>query len=83
MIDTFLGSFSFMSMGVTIVIIVATYLAYKRILRPYREYLYYKRLLQDEYKLFVHPYSLIGLGNFMIYKEGLKKHGDSHYTLQR
>ena len=47
MIHTIVEDLSFVSLAVTIVIIVATYLVYNRILRPYREYLYYKRLLQD------------------------------------
>jgi len=55
------------------------YLVYERIVRPYQIYKFYKKILTDNYKTEVNPFTITGLGYAKTRQKELEKYGDTHH----
>ena len=59
------------------------FLIFKGIIRPYKKFCFYRKILTTSYKTLVHPYRILGLGIFGKQREYYLKYGDSLYMVKR
>lgn len=73
------------TVGITTAVIAVALIVfiYLKVLKPYREFCFYKKIISSSYKTLVHPFSAFGIGTFGTMKRDYLKHGDSQYTLKR
>jgi hypothetical protein len=55
---------------------------YTKVVRPYQQFRFYRKILTASYKTLVHPFDVIGFGTFGRSRKDLLNHGDSEYTLK-
>ena len=73
---------SIIQIAVTILIVILTYCLYQYVLKPYRLYLYYKKILLENYKTCVFPFSMTS-SLLKQFKGDLEEHGDSQYVFKK
>lgn len=59
-----------------------TYFLYTQVVRPYRLYSTYKRIMCPTYKTLVQPFSIIGTTGLRVQKIDMIQHGDSHHSVK-
>lgn len=66
-----MSEFSSLEMFVSFFVILITIAVYRKVIRPYRTYVFYKKLLTEHYRTEINPYSLLGVDNLSKKKEQL------------
>ncbi len=62
--------------------LIILYLVYRYAIKPYRKFLYYKKIISQNYHTLVQPYSLITPAFAKKSRKDLLLHKDSHYTVK-
>ena len=63
-------------------IFLLTYFLYTQVVRPYRLYSTYKRIICPSYKTKVQPFNVFGTSNLRTQRKDVAQHGDSHHTIK-
>lgn len=53
---------SLASIIVVVAIVAVTYFIYVSLIRPYKLYLFYKKIIPSAYKTYIYPFSFKGMG---------------------
>lgn len=75
-------SISITALAATVAVLAIAFLVYAKIVKPYRQYQVYRKIVTSAYKTLVSPFSVLGLGNFGRQKNDLLLYNDSHYTVK-
>ena len=61
-------------------LVFLTYIVYERVIKPYQTYSFYKKVLCENYRTEVQPFTIVGMGFAKNREKDMKEHGDTHYS---